>query len=151
MRVTGSFLYKAQPEIVYTTFTDRDALLHATPGLYSLTEVAPDQHEAVLKVGIGGFALVYHGKLKVCERVHGQSYRLLVDATTHNGAGKADATFSFLPHDRGGTRVEYEADVELNGAQKLLPTLARGLVDFFMRGMAEWIDSGGKPHAAWLG
>lgn len=137
MRVAGSFTYNAPPSVMYALFTDRDALLSATPGLVSLDELEPDHYAAVLKVGIGGFALVYHGTLVVTDREPGRAYRLLVDAQTHNGYGRGEAALRFLPLEAERCRVEYEADVELGGAQKLLPSLARGLVDFFLRGMAE--------------
>ncbi|MFZ5823829.1 MAG: CoxG family protein [Bacillota bacterium] len=137
MRVSGSFTYDAPPAVVYRLFTDKEALLFATPGLVSLEEVQPDRYEAVLTVGIGGFALVYRGALTVTDREPDRAYRLLVDAQTHNGFGKGEARFRFLPLAGDRCRVEYEADVELGGAQKLLPSLARGLVDFFLRGMAE--------------
>jgi len=147
MRVAGSFAYVEDLGTVYATFTDRDALLVATPGLRSLIEVQPDAFDAVLSVGIGGFALVYRGRLTVTDRQHDRGYRLLVDAQTHNGFGRGEATFAFRPRPEGGTLVEYDADVELGGAQKLLPTLARGLVEFFMRGMAEVLLERRTPHA----
>lgn len=149
MRVAGHFNYEQKPETVYQTFTDREALLYSTPGLRSLEEVASDQYEAVLKIGVGGFELVYQGRLTLADRIPNEQYRFLVDAVTQNGYGRADAVFRFLPGQNGGTRVEYDADVELGGGQKLLPSLARGLVDFFMRGMAHWMleaEEGRRPE-----
>lgn len=148
VRVAGHFAYPQKPEVVYRTFTDRDALLYATPGLRSLEETAPDEYQATLKIGVGGFELVYQGRLTLTDRVPNEQYRFLVDATTHNGYGRGEAVFRFLPGQAGGTRVEYDADVELGGGQKLLPSLARGLVDFFMRGMAHWmqeVELGRRP------
>lgn len=136
MQVAGSFRYDAPPAVMYSLFTDPEALLQATPGLESLTETAPDCYTATLKVGIGGFALHYSGTLVVTDRVPDQGYWLKIDARTHNGYGRGEARFRFLPAG-GGTEVSYTADVELGGAQRLLPSLARGLVDFFLRGMAE--------------
>ena len=137
MQVSGRFCYDAPPAVMYRLFTDTGALLFATPGLVSLKELESDRHEAVLKVGIGGFALVYRGTLTVTDREPDRAYRLLVDAQTHNGYGQGEARFRFLPLEGGRCQVEYEADVELGGAQKLLPSLARGLVDFFLYGMKE--------------
>ncbi|MDF2626199.1 MAG: hypothetical protein K0R39_30 [Symbiobacteriaceae bacterium] len=139
MRVAGHFTYPHLPGTVYRTFIDRDALLYSVPGLRTLDETAPGRYEATLRVGVGGFYLHYAGTLTLAEQVPHERYRFLVDATTHNGYGKADAVFRFIPLADGGTRVEYEADVELGGAQKLLPSLARGLVDFFLHGMNHWL------------
>jgi len=137
MRVSGHFDYAADPLEVYSIFTDPEALLMAAPGLTSLTEVAPDRWEAVVKVGIGGFALVYTGTLAVTNRVPGEAYHLLIDVVSHNGYAKGEADFRFLPLPGGRTRTEYEGEVELGGAQKLLPAVAKYIVEFFMRGMAE--------------
>jgi carbon monoxide dehydrogenase subunit G len=150
LRVVGHFNYVQEPQTVYETFTDREALLYSTPGLRALDEVARDQYDAVLRIGVGGFELIYTGRLSLSDRVPNQQYRFLVDATTqHGGYGHGEAVFRFLPGQNGGTRVEYDADVELGGGQKLLPSLARGLVDFFMRGMSHWMHemaAGRRPE-----
>ncbi|HYG58702.1 MAG TPA: SRPBCC domain-containing protein [Symbiobacteriaceae bacterium] len=140
MYVTGHFHFHEDPATVYRAFTDKDALMFATPGLQQLTEIAPDHYEAVMRAGVGGFYLVYHGKMLVTERVHNRSYRLQVDAKTHNGTAHVDMQIQFEPSQQGGTRVEYQAEVDLGGAQKLLPSLARGMVDFFMRGVMQWLQ-----------
>lgn len=145
MRVAGTFLYDAPPETMYALFTDRDALLNATPGLQSLKETEPDRWEAVIKVGIGGFALVYHGKMTVTERRPGEGYRIHIEAQTHNGTVSANTLLRFEPQGGDGTRVAYEADVEFRGGQKLLPAIARGLVDFFMYGMKEHLETTRQP------
>ena len=148
MRVAGHFNYSQIPEIVYQTFTDRDALLYSTPGLRTLDQITPDEYDATLKIGVGGFELVYRGRLALTDRIPNQQYRFRVDASTHNGYGRGEAVFRFLPGPTGGTRVEYDADVELGGGQKLYPSIARGLVDFFLRGMGHWmqeLDAGRVP------
>lgn len=139
MRFSGRFNFDQSPESVYHVFTDRDALLYATPGLQTLEETAPDQYQVTLRAGCGGFYLYWTGTLAVTDRIHGQQYRLLIDAKTQSGYGRGEATFRFLPREGGGTQLEYEADVEMGGAQKLLPSLARGLVDYFLHGMKHWL------------
>lgn len=135
MRLVGEHIYAQDPSTVYRTFIDREALLQATPGLVSLDETAPDQYAAVLRVGIGGFALVWRGQLTLSDKEPGSRYRLAIDAKTHNGFALGNAQFRFYPLPGGGTRAEYDADLELGGAQKLLRAVARGMVDFFLRGM----------------
>jgi len=137
MKVSGHFTFDAPAWTVYDTFTDEAALLEATPGLEHLEATGPDTYRARLKVGVGGFALVYQGTLVVTDRQPGEGYRLLVEAATHNGFGRAEVQFRFLPESGGRTRAEYDADIALGGAQKLLPSLARGMMDFFLHGMAE--------------
>jgi len=142
MRVNGTFRYDAPPEIVYRTFTHPDALVNATIGLQSLQEVEPDRWEAVIKVGIGGFSLIYHGTVAVINRRPGEGFSIVIAAETHNGSADAEAELTFAP-DEGGTRVTYAADINFHGAQKLLPSLARGLADYFMHGMKEYMERNG--------
>lgn len=150
MYVSAKHRIAAPPETVYTLFTDREALLQATPGLEKLEELEPDHHLATVKVGIGGFALVWQGTLTVTDRRPGEGYRLHIHVKTHNGYARGDADFRFLPSPDGGTEVQCEADVEMGGAQKLLPSLARGLVDFFLRGMNEVITERLHPESRGL-
>lgn len=139
MQVVGTFQYDAPPEVMYEIFTNPDALRNATPGLHTLRELGPDRWEAELKVGLGGFALLYHGTVTVTDRRPGEGYRILIDAETQNGSAEVEAHLRFSPRD-GGTLVAYEADVAFHGGQKLLPSIARGLVDFFMHGIKEYLE-----------
>ncbi len=140
MRVVGTFKYDAPPETLYALFTNPDALRNATPGLQSLDEVEPDRWEAVAKVGIGGFALHYRGFMVVTDRQPGEGYRIALDFATHNGSVQAEVRLRFSPLDAGQTRLEYESNVEFNGAQKISYAIARGLVDFFLHGMKEYLE-----------
>lgn len=149
MRVNGHFDYKAPPERVYAAFTDPGHLLGATPGLVELAEVAPDRYRARLRVGVGGYYLYYDGVLTVTDRHPPASYRLHVEATTENGFGRGDGLFTFAPRPGGGTRVTYDCDLELGGAQKLLPPLARMLAEYFVRGMAVELEE--ELKAPWEG
>lgn len=136
MRITGSFGFDAPPAVVYRLFTDPEALTNATVGLRALRPLGPDLWEADMKVGLGGFALLYRGTISVTDRTP-EGYRLHIAAETDGGAVDADVALCFLPLG-SGTRVEYAADFTLHGAQRLQPALARGLVDFFMHGMKEY-------------
>jgi carbon monoxide dehydrogenase subunit G len=137
MRVTGAFAYAVPPAVVYALFTERAALLQAVPGLEQLEETGPDRFDARLKLGWGNFAVLYGGTVTVTDRHPGEGFRLQVDATTEGGYGKADARFRFLPAGDGGTRVEYDAEIELGGGQTLWPFMTRAMADYFLHGMAE--------------
>lgn len=140
MRVTGTFLYEASPERLYAVFTNPEALEIATPGLRALRPVGPDRWDLEIKVGVGGFALTYHGTMAIIDRYPGKSYRIIITAQTHNGSANAEALLHFAPEEGGNTRLIYEAEVSFDGAQKLLPALARGLVAFFLHGMKEYLE-----------
>lgn len=137
MRFSGSFDYDAPPAVMYRIFTDREALIEATPGHVTLNEIAPDRYEAELKLGWPPLTLVYRGTLEVTERVPDSSFHFLVEATSSNNFGRGEALFRFLPLPDNRCRVEYDADIQLGGVREVLPTLARQLADYFMRGMAE--------------
>lgn len=126
MRVAGTFAYEAPPEMMYEVFTRPDALRNATPGLQSLREAGPDRWEAEIKVGLGGFGLIYAGTVTVTDRRPGEGYRILMEAQTQNGATgvEAAACLRFEPREGGGTLVAYEADVTFHGGQPLQPAAA---------------------------
>lgn len=137
MRISGGFEYDAPPAVMYRIFTDRDALIEATPGQVSLNQIAPDRYEAELRLGWPPLTLVYRGTLQVTDRVQDRSFHFLVEATTTNNYGRGEAYFRFLPLPGSRCRVEYDADIQLGGVKEVLPTLARQLADYFLRGMAE--------------
>ncbi|MFZ5827533.1 MAG: CoxG family protein [Bacillota bacterium] len=141
MRVAGRFAYDAPPELMYEVFTHPDALRNATPGLQSLREAGPDRWEAEIKVGLGGFGLIYAGTVSVADRRPGEGYRIHMAAKTANGAGaEVEARLRFEPRAGGGTLVAYEADVLFHGGQTLQPAIARGLVEFFLHGIKEYVQ-----------
>jgi len=142
MRLAGTFRYDAPPETAYALFTDPDALTNAMIGLRSLQELEPDRWAAEMKVGLGNFAVRYRGTISVTERTP-EGYRLLIAAETDGGSAEADVRLRFVPQD-GGTRVEYDAKFAFAGAQRLIPALARGLVDFFMHGMKDYLEKSGR-------
>lgn len=146
MRVAGHFRYKQPPEWVYSVFTDPQAIRMATPGMRSLEFIDQDLYRAVLAIGIGGFEITWRGTLAVTDRDPGRGYRLQLEVQSHNGWGRADGRLRFLPDQDRGTRVEYDAEIELGGGQKLMPSIARGMVDFYLRGMAEALEEG-ERHA----
>lgn len=139
MHVTGNFKYDVSPTVVYRTFTDQDALSHAVPQLQELDEVEPDHYRTVVQTNFFGIKNTYQGFLTVTDREPDRAYRLLIDLQGMRTYARGNVLFRFLPLD-GGRRcqVTYDADVELGGVQ-MLPTLARTLGEFFLRGMAEVI------------
>jgi len=137
MRISGHFDYDAPPAVVYRTFTDKDALLNAVPGLQRLDEIKPDYYEARVHLGFFGFTVTYEGILTVTDREPDRGYRLFIDVKAPNIYARGDVKFRFTPLDDGTRcRVLYDADVDLSGI-KMLPGVARAIADFFLRGMAQ--------------
>lgn len=134
MRVRGEFKYRAPREMLYDLFTDRAALLAATPGIQTLTQTRADHYETTFRVGIGGLALEYAGYLTVSERRPPESYTISLDARSPAGPARGRVDLRFRPLENESSVVEYDADVELSG-QTLIPSLARHLVGFFLHGM----------------
>lgn len=140
MRVQGSHRYKAPPEVMAALFTDRKALIEATLGMRSLRPTGPDQYTAEIRVGIGGFYLEYAGTMEITDRRGADGYTILLDAATTNGYARGKCSLSFLPMEGQRMEVQFDADVEFGGAQKLYPAIARGLVEFFMLGMERVLE-----------
>lgn len=147
MRISGKFDYDAPPAVVYQIFTDKDALINATPGLQRLDEVEPDRYEAVVETGFFGIRNTYHGFVTVTDREADRAYRLLIDVQASNTYARGNILFQFLPLGDGDRcRVTYDADVELGGV-RMLSNLAWRLGDFFLRGMAETVSAKTKQQA----
>ena len=53
MKIEGRFIFPASSQEVWDLLTDPQSLQHCTPGCKQLTEIATDEFEATMEVGIG--------------------------------------------------------------------------------------------------
>lgn len=148
MRITGKHRYDADPELLCTLFTDREALLKSTPGLRALEQVEPDLFRAELRAGLGVFQDLYLGTVQVVDRDPPNGLKLLLRSTTEKGYANADVLFRFQTLEGGQTELLYEAEIELGGGQGLYSSLARGLMEFFLHGMQEVLKGRRRGRAA---
>jgi carbon monoxide dehydrogenase subunit G len=68
MEIEGRFIFLASSHEVWSLFTDPQSLQHCTPGCKQLTEMATDEFEATMEVGIGPIKGTVHGKISMREK-----------------------------------------------------------------------------------
>ena len=68
MKIEGRFIFPASSQEVWNLLTDPQSLQHCTPGCKQLTEIAADEYEATMEVGIGPIKGTFHGKISMKEK-----------------------------------------------------------------------------------
>src|ERR1700745_4167347 len=81
MKIEGRFIFPASSQEVWNLLTDPQALQHCTPGLKQLTEIAADEFEATMEVGIGPIKGSFHGKISMKEKTPPRNYRLIIEGS----------------------------------------------------------------------
>ena len=79
MDVSGSHTFAAPRERVWNVLLDPDALRASLPSTKEFREVAADDYEATMSVGIGAIKGTYSGKVQVRDKEPPTRYRLLVE------------------------------------------------------------------------
>lgn len=137
MEIKGTTVLNAPPERVYQVFMDKDVLARATPGLTSMTEVAPNQYAAALKVGVAGISGQYKGTLQITDQDPPNAYTLIVDGEGAPGFVRGKGRFQFTPAAAGKTEINYTWDVQVGGivagvGQRVLGGVAKLLLGQFV-------------------
>ena len=81
MKIEGHFKFPAPAQEVWDLLTDPQSLQHCTPGCKQLTEIAADEFEATMEVGIGPIKGTFHGKIAMKEKAPPRSYRLIIEGS----------------------------------------------------------------------
>ena len=68
MKIEGRFIFPASSQEVWNLLTDPQSLQHCTPGCKQLNEIATDEFEATMEVGIGPIKGIFHGKISMIEK-----------------------------------------------------------------------------------
>jgi carbon monoxide dehydrogenase subunit G len=137
VQVKGQTTIKAARGEVWSTLTDPDALRRCLPGCQRFDEVAPNEWEAALTVGLASIKGSYTGRVRISDQEPQRSYRLSVEG---NGGGSRIRGAGLVTledaADGGATVVSYDGDAQVMGTlaavgQRLLQPAARMLADQF--------------------
>src|ERR671919_2404011 len=101
MKLEGRFIFPASSQDVWELLTDPQALQHCTPGCKQLTEIAADEFEATMEVGIGPIKGTFHGKITMKEKAPPRSYRLIVEGSGAAGVFPGGGGLTFLGESGG--------------------------------------------------
>ena len=147
MKIEGSSDIPAPREKVWAAFLDPDILAQALPGCERLEAIGPNEYKATMKVGVAAIKGTFEGKVKLSDLEPPNRYRMAVEGSGGPGFVRGDAGMEMSDVD-GGTKVSYDADVQVGGliasvGQRMLGGVTKMMLDQFFTRMTELLAS--KP------
>lgn len=147
MKIEGANEIPAPQDKVWTAFLDPATLAKAIPGCEGLEEIGPGEYKAVMKVGVAAIKGTFEGKVKLSDLEPPNRYRMAVEGSGGPGFVRGAAGMQLSDVD-GGTRVSYDADVQVGGliasvGQRMLGGVTKMMLDQFFTRMTELLAS--KP------
>src|SRR5438034_312264 len=133
MKIEGSNDIPAPRARVWEAFQDPAILATAIPGCEKLEEAGAGEYKATLKVGVGPVKGTFEGKVRLYDLEPPNRYRMSVDGSGGPGFVRGDASME-LSDAEGGTKVTYNADVQVGGliasvGQRMLGGVSRMMLD----------------------
>jgi len=141
MKIEGTHDIPVPRDRVWSAFLDPAVLATAIPGCEKLESVGTDEYKAVMKVGVGPVKGTFDGKVRLFDQEPPQRYRMAIEGSGTPGFVRGEALMELSDVD-GGTRVKYDADVQVGGliasvGQRLLGGVSRMMLDQFFSQMTE--------------
>ena len=141
MKIEGSHDIPVPRDRVWSAFLDPAILATTIPGCEKLEAMGGDEYKAVMKVGVGPVKGTFDGKVRLFDQQPPQRYRMAIEGTGAPGFVRGEALMELSDAD-GGTRVKYDADVQVGGliasvGQRLLGGVSRMMLDQFFSQMTE--------------
>jgi len=145
MKIEGSADIPAARDRVWAAFLDPKVLAKALPGCESLDELGPNEYKATMKVGVAAIKGTFEGKVKLGDLEPPHRYRMAVEGSGGPGFVRGDASMQLSDVD-GGTRVSYDADVQVGGliasvGQRMLGGVTKMMLDQFFNRMTELLTA----------
>ena len=145
MKIEGSADIPAPRDKVWAAFLDPDVLAKALPGCEKLEAVGPNEYKATMKVGVAAIKGTFEGKVKLSDLEPPNRYRMAVEGSGGPGFIRGDAGMQMTDVD-GGTKVSYDADVQVGGliasvGQRMLGGVTKMMLDQFFTRMTELLTS----------
>lgn len=139
MKIEGRFVFPAPSQKVWDLLTDPESLQHCTPGCKHLTEIATDEFEATMEIGIGPIKGTFHGKISMKEKNPPHSYKLIIEGSGAAGFVRGEGALT-LNEDGDQTAVHVSGDGQVGGVmagvgQRLFEGVAKQLMGQFFQCM----------------
>lgn len=109
-----------------------------------MNEVAPDQYEAVMKVGVASVKGTYKGKVAIKDKQPPSHYVLSGQGSGGPGFMQGDVAID-LEDNNGQTLVKYSTDAKVGGliasiGQRMMNGVAKMMVEQFFKKMETFIS-----------
>jgi carbon monoxide dehydrogenase subunit G len=145
MKIEGSADIPAPRERVWAAFLDPTVLAQALPGCEKLEAVGENEYKATMKVGVAAIKGTFEGRVKLSDLEPPNRYRMAVEGSGGPGFVRGEAAMQ-MSDAEGGTRVGYDADVQVGGliasvGQRMLGGVTKMMLDQFFSRMTELLTS----------
>lgn len=143
MKIEGSYTFKAPRERVWQALIDPKIIARSMPGCDGLKEVAPDEYEAIVKVGVASVKGTYKGKVSIKDKRAPEHYILSGEGSGGPGFMKGDVAIDL--EERGGeTVLRYSTDAKVGGliagmGQRMIGGVAKMIVEQFFKKVEEFV------------
>jgi uncharacterized protein len=146
MKIEGSHDIPVPRSKVWDAFLNPDQLRQAIPGCEKLEALGNDEYRATMKVGVGPVKGTFEGRVKISDKQPPDSYRMAVEGSGGPGFVRGE-TLITLTDAEGGTRVKYDADVQVGGliagvGQRMLGGASKMMADQFFGRMSQLLTQG---------
>ena len=140
MKIEGHFIFPAPAQEVWDLLTDPQSLQHCTPGCKQLTEIATDEFEATMEVGIGPIKGIFHGKISMKDKAPPRSYKLIIEGSGAAGFVRGEGALTLQEEAGDQTAVRVAGDGQVGGVmagvgQRLFEGVAKQLMGQFFQCM----------------
>jgi carbon monoxide dehydrogenase subunit G len=145
MKIEGAHEISAPRQRVWDAFLDPELLRQAIPGCERLEAIGPDEYKATMKVGVAAVKGTFEGKVRLTDKQAPDTYKMGVEGSGGPGFVRGEAAIT-LTDSGGGTRVAYNADVQVGGliagvGQRMLGGVSKMMADQFFNRMTELLRS----------
>jgi len=135
MEISGSYVFNATPDRVWTLLMNPAILSTCIPGCERFEADGEDRYNVTLTVGLAAITGTYNGTVVLADKVPQSSYRLLIEGQGRPGFVKGSSSVTLRP-DGATTAVDVSATVQTGGAvarvgQRLIGGVAKMMLDRF--------------------
>jgi len=143
LKIEGSYTFNAPRQRVWQVLLDPKIMAQCMPGCENMTEVAPDQYEAVMKVGIASVKGTYKGKVTLKDKRPPAHYILSGEGSGGPGFMQGDVAID-LEEVNGQTVLKYSTDAKIGGliasiGQRMLNGVTKMMVEQFFKKIETFI------------
>jgi len=131
MILSGTYTFNGPRAKVWELLQDPAVLAKALPGTKTLTQVAEDRYEGVMKVSVGPVsAAEFAVKVELKDKVPPERFAMHIDGKGGVGFTKGTATVELQEQGGTVTVMNYTSDVQVGGkiaavGQRLLESVAK--------------------------
>jgi hypothetical protein len=143
LKIEGSYTFDAPRDRVWQVLLDPKVMAQCMPGCERMNEVAPDQFEAIMKVGVASVKGIYKGKVSIKDKQAPAHYILSGEGSGGPGFMQGDVAIDLEEQD-GKTVLKYSTDAKIGGliasvGQRMLNGVAKMMVEQFFKKVESFV------------